>query len=124
MADQNKTQTPSQSKDEETSQQAKAQQEQKGTPELKEQNPADKFPTLVPLVKKLEQERNEIQKKSDPLRKQREELIKEIQPLEAKLRKLDEKIKDIERPRLPQINNEIAALAKAMGGRAMSQSNI
>lgn len=88
-----------------------------------EQKPVDKYPTLTPIVKKLEQERDAIQKKAEPYRNQREELLRQIQPLEVKLRKVDEKIKEIERPRLPEINNELGALAKAMGGRSMNENN-
>lgn len=90
-------------------------------PELKPQNPADKFPTLAPLVGELEKERDALLKKSEPWRQKREELLKQIQPLENRLREVDDKIKEIERPRLPQIQNELGALAKAMGGRSMNQ---
>lgn len=85
------------------------------------EKPVDKFPTLTPIVKKLEQERDIITKKAEPYRHKREELIAQIQPLEAKLRQVDDEIKKIERPRLSEINNELGALAKAMGGRSIHE---
>lgn len=96
---------------------------QKDAQGLLPQNPRDKFPTLYPMVEKLEKEKETIMKKSEPFRRKREELLRQIQPLENELRKIDEKIKEAERPRLPQINNELGALAKAMGGRSMNQGN-
>lgn len=90
------------------------------TTEVKDTNLADKFPTLAPLVEKLEKEKKAILDKSAPWREKRERLLKEIQPLEAKLREVDAKIKEIERPHLGKISNELGALAKAMGGRSMN----
>lgn len=91
-------------------------------PALKAQDPNDKYPTLAPLVKKLEEEKESILKRSEPYRQKREELVSKIQPLEAELRKVDKEIQKIERPRLPMISNELGALAKAMGGRSMNEA--
>ena len=95
-------------------------QDQPQAEQLKPQHPKDKYPTLYPLVEKLEKEKEGIRKRSAPLREQREAIVKQIQPLEAKLQSIDAKIHEIERPRLAEIHNELGALARAMGGRAMN----
>lgn len=85
-----------------------------------EVKPVEKYPTLRPMVEKLEKEKAEILAKSSPLRQQRDQLLREIQPLEAKLQKIDAEIHKIERPRLGEIHNELSGLARAMGGRSMN----
>lgn len=80
--------------------------------------PVDKFPGLTKRVKELQAEKDKILVKSGPLRQQREELLKKIQPLEAKLREVDKERISIEKPRLYEIDMELGALARAMGGRS------
>lgn len=83
--------------------------------------PKEKFPELKRLQETLQAEREAILKSSATLREQREALVAEIQPLELKLQQVNKQIIAIERPRLGEIDNQLGAIAKAMGGRAMSQ---
>lgn len=78
-----------------------------------------KYPGLVVRMKELEKEKERILAGTAHLHKQRDELLSRIQPLEAKLREVNQEIAKAERPRLPEIMNEIGALARAMGGRGV-----
>ena len=82
-----------------------------------------KHPDLEAIVIDLKKEAVEIEKKSSDLRQTRDNLLKQIQPLEAKLREVDKQIIAIERPRLPQIKQQLGALAKTMGGKSMGISS-
>jgi hypothetical protein len=44
-----------------------------------------------------------------------------MQPLETQARELADQINKIERPRLGELDTEISAIARAMGGRRMSE---
>lgn len=81
----------------------------------------EKFPELRAMMTKLQEERAAIVAKSAPLREAREALRVEMEPLEAKLRELNASIKDVELPRLFDIDNQIGALARAMGGRSLQE---
>jgi uncharacterized coiled-coil DUF342 family protein len=82
----------------------------------------DKFPELRQAKAKLEAEKATIVEKSAPLRAERDKLAASIAPVEARMRELAEEIHAIERPRLPTIDNQLGVLARAMGGRSMSNS--
>lgn len=84
------------------------------------EKPVEKFPELRKSFNALHEKKSAIQKKSAPLHKEREALLKKIQPLEVELREINKKIQKIERPYLGEIDNQISVLAKAMGGRSMS----
>lgn len=84
------------------------------------EKPVEKFPELRKSFDALQKKKEAIQKKSAPLHKQREALLKKIQPLEDDLREVNQKIQKIERPHLGEIDNQLSALARSMGGRAMS----
>jgi hypothetical protein len=79
----------------------------------------EKFPDLWAQSEKLKSEKAAIQERSAGLREQREVLRRKIAPLEAQTRELDKQIKAIELPRLFEIDNQIAALARAMGAKSV-----
>jgi len=80
----------------------------------------EKFPELRALFDKLEAEKAAIRAESAPLRAARDKLLAKIQPLEAQERELIKQIHAIERPRLAEIDNQLGGLAKAMGGKQLS----
>lgn len=82
----------------------------------------EKFPELRALFNKLEAEKAEIRAQSAPLRAARDKLLAKIQPLEAQERELIKQINEIERPRLAEIDNQLGGLAKAMGGKKLSDA--
>jgi hypothetical protein len=86
--------------------------------------PVEKFPEMRALMTILQKERAAIVEVSAPLREAREKLRVEMEPLETQLRELNAQIKRVEMPRLFDIDNQIGALAKAMGGRSMQQPKI
>ncbi len=67
------------------------------------------------LFDKLRAEKNTLQAKSTPLRDERDRLLASIQPTLDKVKALDLKIKDIERPRLAELDNQISGLARILG---------
>lgn len=83
---------------------------------------ADKYPDLWSKFQELQEEKAAILAKSGPLREERDALRAQMAPLEAQLRALDAEIKRVEQPRLFQVDNQIAALAKGMGGKRMSDA--
>lgn len=83
----------------------------------------EKHPELRKIFSVLSAEKAAIVAKSSPLRAKYDKLVEQIQPLELEARKISEQFHAIERPRLGEIDNQLAALAKGMGGRALSDSN-
>jgi uncharacterized coiled-coil DUF342 family protein len=81
-----------------------------------------KYPQFEKMRGELEKERAELLTKSEPLRKQREALLTKLQPLENELRGIDAKIKEIERPRLAELDSQLGKLAVAMGGRSLNEA--
>jgi predicted nucleic acid-binding Zn-ribbon protein len=63
---------------------------------------------------KLVAEKKEITDKSYPLREEREGIITRVRAVEAELKKIDDEIASIEKPRLFDLDNEIAALARML----------
>lgn len=80
---------------------------------------AEKFPELNAQLLKLEKERDQIRAKVAPKRARRDALVAKIHPLEKQLRAIDEDIKALERPRLAELDNQIAALLRAMGALSL-----
>ncbi len=72
---------------------------------------------LKQLMQALKDEKAEILNTSQPLRLERLALLERLQPLEAELKEIDKEIQAIERPRLGDIDNQLGALAKMLGGR-------
>jgi len=83
--------------------------------------PVEKFPTLRKLQTALQEERAQIIAASATLRAQRDSLVGIIQPYELELQSVNRQIKAIELPRLAEIDNELGAIARALGGRSMSK---
>lgn len=73
---------------------------------------------LQEQLAKLSAERDEILSRSTPLRAERDRIKNEAR---EQVKKIDEKVKEIEAP-LFKLSNEIGMLARALGGRRMSES--
>lgn len=84
------------------------------------EKPVEKFPELRKTFNELQAKKAAIQKKSAPLYEKRQKLLDQVQPLEVKLREINKEIQKIERPHLGELDNQISAIARAMGGRSMS----
>lgn len=82
---------------------------------------ADQYPEFRELLKKLEAERAEVLKGSASLRTERDQVTAQIQPLEVRHRELTAQIRAIELPRVPDLDNKIAALHRAMGARSLQE---
>lgn len=75
------------------------------------------YPKLKSAFDELSAEKAKILAKSVPLRKKRDELLAKAQPLIDQADALAAEYKAIERPRLPEIDSELAAIARATGGK-------
>lgn len=73
-----------------------------------------KYPELEKMLASLEAERAKIAEQSDPLRKEREELRSKIAPFMDRIRLLDKAIHAAERPRMTEIDNQLAGIKKAL----------
>jgi uncharacterized coiled-coil DUF342 family protein len=79
----------------------------------------ERFPDLHAAYEKLQAEKARLDKVVGPLRAKRDAVVAKMQPLEAEARELAEKIKE-HQPALAAVNEQLGALAKAMGGKALS----
>lgn len=70
----------------------------------------------------LQKEVDELEAKSAPLRAERDALAEKLAPIMDEMRKLAERIKELEQPALADAKNELARVAKALGGRSMSDT--
>lgn len=77
----------------------------------------EKFPELAAARKRLEAEKAALLQKTAELRAKRDALNAEIEPKKAELRELTKQIRAAEQPRLGVVENQLAALARAMGAR-------
>lgn len=75
---------------------------------------------LQPILADLQAQKEALLEQTRPLRRQHDALAKEIQAREADLRALVEQIHALERPQLADLDNQIATVANAMGGRRLS----
>lgn len=78
---------------------------------------------LKVLFDELQADKKTIQDQSAPVRAERDRLLAEIQPTEAKIRELNKQIKKLEMEgpvSLAEIDMQISAIAKAAGGRRLS----
>lgn len=80
---------------------------------------AEEFPELRKQFAALQEEKAALAAKVAPLREKRDALARQLEPMDAELRALGKKIAAIERPRMTEIDNQIGALAKVMGGRVI-----
>jgi len=72
------------------------------------------------LMAGLQAEKAALLEKTASLHARRDELIAQIRPLEEEEREIIRQYQAIERPRLGELDDQIAALAMAMGGRRLS----
>ena len=91
--------------------------------ETPRQHPRDKYPSVYALKQKLEAEKAAIVAKSKPLRDRRDMLAQKIEPIVREMAELAKQFKAIEGERLAEIDNEISACTRAMGGRFMSDGS-
>ena len=80
------------------------------------------FPALKELHDKLRDEEAAIREKTAKLWSEYNDLHAKATPFEVKMRELQNKIKAIEQPRLGELCNELSAIARATGGRAISDA--
>ena len=78
---------------------------------------------LEPRIAELEATRKDVLAKSAKLHEQRKALLAKIQPLEAELREVNAKIKAVEQPAIREAGNELAAIARALGAKTLSNPN-
>jgi len=65
---------------------------------------------------KLTTLKDQILAESAPLKKEREELQTRMAPIEQRVREINAEIKEIERPRLPAVEQERAVIVRALSG--------
>lgn len=78
----------------------------------------DKYPDLWALFEKLQAKRKELAAPVEELRAKRDALAAQLAPIEAEMRELTNAMKP-HLPALAAVDNEIAAIAKAMGGKTI-----
>jgi len=83
---------------------------------------ATKHPEMVALREELQREKAGLMESTAVMRERRAELQRLMVPYEKELRELTLAINTIERPRLAEIDNQIGALSRGVGGAAMSAS--
>lgn len=81
----------------------------------------NEFPEMKVLFDKLMVEKKRIEMLSAPLRKKYNMLQSQISPIQDELRELGERIKKIEQPKLGEISNRLSVIARALGGKSISQ---
>lgn len=79
---------------------------------------------LRALQDKLQKERAELVAAAAPHRARYEELRAQIEPLEKEMREVAAKFREIEQPRLAEIDNQLGPLAVALGGRKLTMGAI
>lgn len=84
--------------------------------------PVEKHPELRAMFTQLQEEKAAIRAETQPLHDQYDKLAAQIAPLADKQRALAEQFHAIERPRLSEIESQLSALARALGGRRMSEA--
>lgn len=77
-------------------------------------------PRLHAMFLEIQKEKEALQAKSQPFRDERDKLANEIRPVEDRIRQLNAQIKEIEHPKMAELDTELSAIAKATGGRSMS----
>lgn len=87
----------------------------------KKKTAKEKYPELWAQFEKLQAEKAKLDAVVAPLRDKRDAVVAEMAPLEAKARELAKEIKQ-HLPRLGELDQQLAALARAMGGKSMSDN--
>jgi uncharacterized coiled-coil DUF342 family protein len=81
----------------------------------------EKYPELSDQFDFLREEKTKLEAVVNPLRERRDELQAKMQPLVEEDRDLIAQIKE-HMPRMAEIDNQIGALARAMGARVAGHS--
>lgn len=81
--------------------------------------PLTDFPEIHEAFKRLMAEKEAIRAKSGPLRAKRDELLAKMRPLQIEEAELIARYKAIEEP-LTDIDRKLAVMARAAGGRSLS----
>lgn len=84
--------------------------------------PVEKHPEVRALFRALQEEKAALLARTAALHQRYDELQATIAPLEAEQREVARQFHAIERPRLGEIEQQLSALARAMGGRRLSDS--
>jgi uncharacterized coiled-coil DUF342 family protein len=79
------------------------------------------YPELKKLFDQLWEEKKELVEKAKPFRDEYDKIAKQISPFEVKQRELSKKFRSIEQPRMAELDQQLAAIAKATGGALLSQ---
>lgn len=75
--------------------------------------------SLAELKKALQVEEQALEAQIAPLRAKADAIRNKIQPLEAELTAVTDQIKAIEQPKLASVRQDLAGIARAMGGRVL-----
>lgn len=78
------------------------------------------YPKLYAAFKDLEEEKEILLRGVADIREEYEELRRSMAPMEARLRELTKLLKASQSSRLTEVCNEMSAIARATGGRALS----
>lgn len=78
------------------------------------------FPEIQAAFNRLMDEKNAILDKTKKMRADRDDVAAKIGSLQDKKKKLAEEIDAIEKPRLVEIDTQLAAMAKATGGKSLN----
>ena len=80
---------------------------------------SSKYPELTAVLNALAAERKAILDRTASLRAEHDKILTDIAPLLARARELEKAFRAVEMPRLGEIDNQVAALAKVLGARAV-----
>ena len=81
----------------------------------------EEFPALKAIFDQLNEEKRGLVEQVRPLREEYDKLGEQIAPLEDRRRELAKQFRAIEQPKLADLDNQLAVLARGMGGRSMSK---
>ena len=76
------------------------------------------YPDLKVAFDKLMEEKEMIRDVTAPLWEEYAALRAKVDPLRGAMRKISKEIQAIERPRMAEIDTQLAAIARATGGRS------
>ena len=79
------------------------------------------FPELKAVFEKLTEEKESIREKTKSLHDEYDKLQLQFDPINAKMRELAKEWQAIERPRLIEIDTQLSAIARSIGGRRTSE---
>lgn len=80
------------------------------------------FPQIKQLFDELMERKEKVRLKSKPLWDRYNVLQAQYDPINNEMREIAKKIHAIERPVLPEIDMQLSAIARALGGRRLSDN--